>query len=128
MAKKNNSKKIKNITPRQRQFCRYYALTNNAVEAARQAGYANPQAHANNLVKRIAIKELTYKLRDQIFAQYKITNEYCISKLKDILEIAIQKKDLKNANETMDRIIKFIHDDNLLINENGKIQINIIKE
>lgn len=126
MAKKNN--KVKNLTPRQRQFCKYYAITNSAVEAARQAGYANPQIQANSLVKRIGIKELTYELRKQIFAEYKITNEYCISKLKDILEIAIQQQDLKNANETMDRIIKFIHDDKLLINENGKIQINIIKE
>ncbi len=85
------------LNPRQEKFCGHYALTGNATEAARRAGYAERSAgnHGFRLIRDPRVRDRIYTIR--VNRAIKFGPVMAFTRLENLFRKASEKGDFRAA-------------------------------
>lgn len=92
---------IDRLTAKERMWAQFYAISNNAMQASRKAGYADKTkgifvATKKNLANSQIMQYVQFLRRDMI-QQYQFTTQYCIKSLKQLYTMAVASGNLMQA-------------------------------
>lgn len=94
------------LTAKQRMFCEYYAISNNAQEAAKKAGYKDMCVIQKRLFKNALVLELIQELRKQMIQDYLVQTEYCVMQYKKLIDMAMKTGDYTGASLIVQKLSK----------------------
>lgn len=94
------------LTKKERMFCEYYAISNNASESARKAGYCDGSVVQKKLMKNHAILQLLELLRKQMVQQYILQTEYCVMQYKQCINAAKEAGDYNGCANIIQKLSK----------------------
>ena len=94
------------LTAKQRSFCQFYAISNNATQSAKKAGYIDMSVIQKKLFKNPLVLELIQQLRKQMIQDYIVQTQYCVMQYKKLIDMAIQSNDYMGASTIVQKISK----------------------
>lgn len=113
---------VNKLTAQQLMYCQYFAISNNSLQALRKAGYTNPYTTHKKFRNNKFIQQYISFLRSQMIEEYTVTYQYCAMKYKQMIEMAMQKKDYYNASNIVQKLSKLKEPVN---NISGQVVIKI---
>lgn len=86
-----------NLTDKQLQFCEYYLTSFNATESAKRAGYSEDCAteQGSRLLTYAKVRAYIQEKRKRLLEENKVSVEYVISSLMDVVDRCMQKQEVK---------------------------------
>ena len=88
----NELRQMGNLTLKQIRFIEAYAKCGVGVEAARAAGYANPENAASKVMKSAAVKNELDKIRQEAMQNAKISLQRLLEELEEARQLALSKE------------------------------------
>lgn len=104
IVKKQTSTRL-NLTPKQKLFAQFYAISNNASDAASKAGYVD-KSNGVKMLRKPHVSQYVAQLRKQMIEQYIVHYQFCVMQYKQLLLIAKQNKDYQLAMDILQKISK----------------------